>query len=424
MAVTLTTETITGASGEDEIVVVAREVINNGAGDDDLEISIEVDYSAYLKSISESLSSIETSLNVAIPGNLASQFSNIESHLNAFENTVELTLDTPAPSFIVNEEVTGAATGKVLYQNGNKLVVANASGNYSGTVTGTTSTSEATVTDYDVKNNFAADAKQYTRQADAIRVFLSTPSASKARGSVTFNYYDNRTKRSDRFKINVDNVSVNEGDTLSISIGTPKEEWKDPNFKVWIVDSLEYFEDDVNADPSRIAVPNNKGVMTNNGSSYGKTITWKIPYGTKKEYYIYVDGSINASGKITINSQPWIQDEKVTGSIKGEGYVMNYDATSSLGLRAIDIYDIHHEFEVGETITGNSSNLTGEIIDIIHYNQIRGSAGSSNDLALGALYKTFIEEGYAADLSNNVSARQQALSIERYRAAISGAKGI
>ena len=171
-------------------------------------------------------------------------------------------------------------------------------------------------------------------------------------------------------------------------------------------------------------MPNNKGVMTNNGSSYGKTITWKIPYGTKKEYYIYVDGSINASGKITINSQPWIQDEKVTGSIKGEGYVMNYDATSSLGLRAIDIYDIHHEFEVGETITGNSSNLTGEIIDIIHYNQIRGSAGGSNDLALGALYKTFIEEGYAADLSNNVSARQQALSIERYRAAISGAKGI
>jgi hypothetical protein len=103
---------------------------------------------------------------------------------------------------------------------------------------------------------------------------------------------------------------------------------------------------------------------------------------------------------------------------------MNYDATSSIGFRAIDIYDIHHEFEVGETITGDSSNLSGEIIDIIHYNQIKGTSGSENDLALGALYKTFIEEGYAADITNNVSSRQQSLAIERYRAAISGAKGI
>lgn len=312
----------------------------------------------------------------------------------------------------------------MLYQNGNKLVVANASGNYSGTITGTTSTSEATVTDYDIKNNFAADAKQYTRQADAIRVFLAIPSSSKQTSRISFDYYDNRTIRDDRFRINVEDVTLNEGDTLSVRIGTPREQWRDPNFKVWIVDSLEYFEDDINADPGRVAVPNSTGVMTNNGSSYGNTITWKIPYGTKSSYYIYVDGNKKASGKITIQTDPWLQDEKITGSIKGEGYLLNYDATSSIGYRALDIYDIHHEFEVGETITGNRSNLSGEIIDIIHYNQIRGSVGSANDLALGAIYKTFIEEGYAADITNNVTSREQSLAIERFRAAISGAKGI
>jgi len=366
---------------------------------------------------------LNNNLNISLTDNLASLFKNIESHLNAFEDTVELILDS-APSFILGEEITGGASGKVLYQNDNKLIISKASGSYTGTITGVGSAQSASIEDYNLTNNLGSDVKQYTRQADAVRVFLNIPSASKASSAVTFSYYDDRTKASDRFRINVGNISVDEGDTLSVKIGTPKEQWKDPNFKVWIVDSLEYFENDINANPDRVAVPNNKGVMTNNGSSYGKTITWKIPYGTKKEYYIYVDGRINVSGKITINSQPWLPDEKIIGSIKGEGYLMNYDATSSIGFRAIDIYDIHHEFEVGETITGDSSNLSGEIIDIIHYNQIKGTSGGINDLALGALYKTFIEEGYAADITNNVSSRQQSLSIERYRAAISGAKGI
>ncbi len=418
MAVTLTTETING-----ETIIVAREVINNGAGDDDLEIAIAIDNTSYLERIATSLESIANSLNVGVTENLAAKISNIESHLNAFEDTVELILDS-APAFNLHENITGGATGRVVYQNGNRLIIANASGNYTGTITGSVSLASAVVQDYNLTNNLGSDVKQYTRQADAVRVFLNIPSASKASSAVTFSYYDDRTKVSDRFRINVGNISVDEGDTLSVKIGTPKEQWKDPNFKVWIVDSLEYFENDINANPDRVAVPNNKGIMTNNGSSYGKTITWKIPYGTKKEYYIYVDGRINVSGKITINSQPWLPDEKIIGSIKGEGYLMNYDATSSIGFRAIDIYDIHHEFEVGETITGDSSNLSGEIIDIIHYNQIKGTSGSENDLALGALYKTFIEEGYAADITNNVSSRQQSLAIERYRAAISGAKGI
>ncbi len=418
MAVTLTTETING-----ETIIVAREVINNGAGDDDLEIAIAIDNTSYLERIATSLESIANSLNVGVTENLAAKISNIESHLNAFEDTVELILDS-APAFNLHENITGGATGRVVYQNGNRLIIANASGNYTGTITGSVSLASAVVQDYNLTNNLGSDVKQYTRQADAVRVFLNIPSASKASSAVTFSYYDDRTKVSDRFRINVGNISVDEGDTLSVKIGTPKEQWKDPNFKVWIVDSLEYFENDINANPDRVAVPNNKGLMTNNGSSYGKTITWKIPYGTKKEYYIYVDGRINVSGKITINSQPWLPDEKIIGSIKGEGYLMNYDATSSIGFRAIDIYDIHHEFEVGETITGDSSNLSGEIIDIIHYNQIKGTSGSENDLALGALYKTFIEEGYAADITNNVSSRQQSLAIERYRAAISGAKGI
>jgi hypothetical protein len=418
MAVTLTTETING-----ETIIVAREVINNGAGDDDLEIAIAIDNTSYLERIATSLESIANSLNVGVTENLAAKISNIESHLNAFEDTVELILDS-APAFNLHENITGGATGRVVYQNGNRLIIANASGNYTGTITGSVSLASAVVQDYNLTNNLGSDVKQYTRQADAVRVFLNIPSASKASSAVTFSYYDDRTKVSDRFRINVGNISVDEGDTLSVKIGTPKEQWKDPNFKVWIVDSLEYFENDINANPDRVAVPNNKGLMTNNGSSYGKTITWKIPYGTKKEYYIYVDGRINVSGKITINSQPWLPDEKIIGSIKGEGYLMNYDATSSIGFRAIDIYDIHHEFEVGETITGDSSNLSGEIIDIIHYNQIKGTSGAENDLALGALYKTFIEEGYAADITNNVSSRQQSLAIERYRAAISGAKGI
>jgi hypothetical protein len=423
MAVTLTTETITGTSGETETIIVAREVINNGAGDDDLEIAIAIDNTSYLDRIATSLESIANSLNVGVTENLAAKISNIESHLNAFEDTVELILDS-APAFNLHENITGGATGRVVYQNGNRLVIANASGNYTGTITGSVSTASAVIEDYNLTNNLGSDVKQYTRQADAIRVFLAIPSASKESSRVTFDYYDNRTIRDNRFEINVEDVSLSEGDTLSVRIGTPRERWRDPNFKVWIVDSLEYFKDDVNADPSRIAVPNSKGVMTNNGSSYGQTITWKIPYGTKESYYIYVDGSKKASGKIAISTNPWIQDEKVTGSIKGEGYVMNYNATSSLGFRAIDIYDIHHEFEIGETISGSKSGNSGTILDIIHYNQIKGSAGGANDLALGALYKTFIEEGYAADISNNVSSREQSLAIERYRAAISGAKGI
>jgi len=523
MAVTLTTETING-----ETIIVAREVINNGAGDDDLEIAIAIDNTSYLDRIATSLESIANSLNVGVTENLAAKISNIESHLNAFEDTVELILDS-APAFNLHENITGGATGRVVYQNGNRLIIANASGNYTGTITGSVSLASAVVQDYNLTNNLGSDVKQYTRQADAIRVFLRQPATTKKTSNVSFDYYENRTKRSDRFRIDVDDVSLNEGDTLTIRIGTPKERWRDPNFKVWIVDSLEYFDDANNnvpvrtevvqrtrlanttitttndgrapegdelgrilggagvipdklspnqvaaivsnssgsfgglnatvapsqqgqvldpdlpdprsiglrsavgntslevetlIDPSKVALPNIEGILKNNGASYGQTITWKIPFDTRGKYYIYVEGDKRATGTININTAPWRVDEKVTGSIKGEGYVLGYTPVSQTGLRGIDIYDIHHQFEIGETITGDSSGLTGEIIDIIHYNQILTQRDSANELGLAALYKTFVEEGYAANISNHVSAKQQALSIQRIRSAINNAKGI
>mgnify|MGYP001372808561 CR=1 FL=1 len=368
---------------------------------------------------------LNNNLDTSITDNLASLFKNIESHLNAFEDTVELILDS-APSFILNEEVTGGATGRVLYQNGNKIIISNASGSYTGTITGVSSSNSASIEDYNLSNNLGSDIKQYTRQADAIRVFLEVPPSTKKSGSVSFNY-DVRRGRDD-YSINVSDYVVAEGDTISVRIGDirnkNRDEFIDPDFKVWIVDSLTYFDEDINADPSRVAIPNSTGVMTNNGSSYNKTITWKIPYGTKRNYYIYVDGRKSATGKITINTSPWIQDEKITGSIKGEGHLLNYESTSALGYRALDIYDIHHEFKIGETISGNKSGLSGTILDIIHYNQIFSGASDISDFASAALYKTFIEEGYAGDITNNVTARQQSLSIERFRGAISGAKGI
>lgn len=515
MAVTLTTETING-----ETIIVAREVINNGAGDDDLEIAIAIDNTSYLDRIATSLESIANSFNVGVTENLAAKISNIESHLNAFEDTVELILDS-APAFNLHENITGGATGRVVYQNGNRLIIANASGNYTGTITGSVSLASAVVQDYNLTNNLGSDVKQYTRQADAIRVFLRQPATTKKTSNVSFDYYENRTKRSNRFRIDVDDVSLNEGDTLTIRIGTPKERWRDPNFKVWIVDSLEYFDDANNnvpvrtevvqrtrlnttintsdpvppeselgrvlggagvipnklspnqvaaivsnssgsfggitpatanlqqglvlgpdlpdprsavgntslkvetlIDPSKVALPNIEGILKNNGASYGQTITWKIPFDTRGKYYIYVEGDKRATGTININTAPWRVDEKVTGSIKGEGYVLGYTPVSQTGLRGIDIYDIHHQFEIGETITGDSSGLTGEIIDIIHYNQILTQRDSENELGLAALYKTFVEEGYAADISNHVPAKQQALSIQKIRSAINSAKGI
>ena len=521
MAVTLTTETITGASGETERIIVAREIITNGAGDDDLEIAIAIDNTSYLDRIATSLESIANSLNVGVTENLAAKISNIESHLNAFEDTVELILDS-APSFRLHEDITGGATGRVVYQNGNRLILANASGNYTGTINGSVSLASAVIEDYNLTNNLGSDVKQYTKQSDAIRVFLKQPNTTKKSSAVTFDYFEKRSRRDERFRIDVDDVALNEGDTLTIKIGTPKDRYRDPNFKVWIVDSLDYF-DDVNnnvpvrtevvqrtqttintsesytpeselgrvlggagvipdklsptqvsaivsnstgtfggfsglssgitsgtndpllfdprpvtrtaigptslevetiIDPSKVALPNIEGILSNNGASYGQTITWKIPFDTRGKYYIYVEGNKRATGTITINTAPWRVDEKVTGNIKGEGYVLGYTPVSQTGLRGIDIYDIHHQFEIGETITGDSSGLTGEIIDIIHYNQILTQRDSVNELGLAALYKTFVEEGYAADVSNNVSAKQQALSIQKIRSAINNAKGI
>lgn len=64
MVVTLTTETITGASGEAETVVVAREEIYNSTGTTivDLEVSIAIDYTDYYKRIATSMEAIAEKL--------------------------------------------------------------------------------------------------------------------------------------------------------------------------------------------------------------------------------------------------------------------------------------------------------------------------------------------------------------------------
>jgi len=60
MAVNLTTDTITGASGKTETVIIGREEFSNGFGGTDLEISIAADNSAYLDRIATALETIAT----------------------------------------------------------------------------------------------------------------------------------------------------------------------------------------------------------------------------------------------------------------------------------------------------------------------------------------------------------------------------
>ena len=83
MAVTLTTETITGASGETETIVVAREVYNNGTGDDDLEVSIAVDSTAYLDRIATALETIATNSTTIATNSttIANEITTIDNHI-------------------------------------------------------------------------------------------------------------------------------------------------------------------------------------------------------------------------------------------------------------------------------------------------------------------------------------------------------
>ena len=83
MAVTLTTETITGASGETETIVVARELYTSGTSENDLEVSIAVDNTAYLDRIATALETIATNSTT-----IANEITTIDDNVSTIANEI------------------------------------------------------------------------------------------------------------------------------------------------------------------------------------------------------------------------------------------------------------------------------------------------------------------------------------------------
>lgn len=370
--------------------------------------------------IAEQTVKIKEYLDTATPGNLASMLTNIAYSLDANQVTVELTVNTE-DIFLINEIVTGGASGRVLSQHNGKIYIDNASGSFTGTITGATTGSTATITDYSVVKNLGTESRQHNRQADSVRLYLENDAVARYNATIDLDPGPGRRRIPDWS--GPDSITLFEGDELIIRIADNDDNGKNGYGPIWIVDGLQYFPLTNNLTFDKIAVPNGDN-LSGNGSHYGGQIVWKIPYGTSGTYY-FVSEDLGVQAPIIIKSRAFTRDEKITGSIKGNGHIEKYTPTSERGLRVLQIYDINHEFQVGETVTGESSKQTAVIKDIIHFNNEAQIGGSGlEDLAGASIYKTFIEEGFANKTDNNVSGEEQSDAIKKMRALINGARNI
>ena len=381
MAYTLTLDDRILKSGLTENVIV----LTDTSGSTNQEIGIAVDYSDYYSRIATAIERI------------ADNSDRIESHLNSYDFTFEVTVSSITDTFEENENVVaGAATGRILKIIGNRFYIDSVDGIIAegSSLSGVTSTASATVDTVKTVKTLANELTEYTRQSDMYNVILENESDSSSE-SISWNSYGTPSTPG--------SITIKETDTLTLSSsGSTAED-------IYIVP----INNPSNLDQAKLLGNSIQGQGT-------KTITWQPEYRQAGTYYYFSQSKI-ASGTITVESRGYIPGEKVTNQDGLIGYVDSYNILPDINKRFISIYNVQNQyggndFSVDDVITGEVSTIAATVTQV-SLNNFAGSKSSGsggddtiNTFTLAALYKSYITGG---DILTGVT---EASSDEQQRA--------
>lgn len=365
-----------------------------------------------ITTISEEITTIDDHLDINQANSLAGKFSNIQSHLNSFEQTYQIFLTNVSGNFLENEIVRDSSlnTARVIGSNNNLLYIDSVINNLpTNGITGLISGATATITDFESIKNIARESTEFYRQEDVSRLILN-PGGTNRNVSIVYS----RASEGGTLQISSPgNITIDEKDILSFSSIN----------STFVSNQAENIFITTFANPTSLS---NEFYNNSNISGQGtRQITWNTTYADAGTYYWFTE-SKNRSGTITVNFKGFKIDEKVQGASGGIGYVKSYTPISEIDLRIIEVQAIEEKFFNGETITGNFTSNSAVISDVIRINSASfGSNGAFAEPSIGsaALYQLYVENGQILE-GETLSPAEQLQARIKVRSLIEKARNI